>query len=412
MATPEARAQAYLVSLQSNLQAKGNAEAAETVARALAHIEKRFWYELSSDLLQLIRDPMMLGCLQELYEAVIMAVRADISPIAYVMMVRSVCCAPGMTTEKALELVEGACASLIHSSSEQGHYTALCIRAQLLLESTSAEDSAAMAAVPGSPPHTARKLLEQTETYLHGLKMHEVEPVLVALYGMARGRDYEIRRQYMSFYKNAFDIILFSEKADLPMREDDVAALAYKTVIAGLLSDKIFNYGKFLNFEQFVSALQREGCPQRWALEMMRLCNEGDVDSFESFYKAHQAQIAQEPQLMAASAALHRKVRLMALLHLIFYTPLSERTFTFHAVAQRCGVPDSGAEPLLLDALAHGIIKGRMDGLTNQVHITWVESRVLSLEEVKALANHVSKWREQVVGLTSSVSKMTKQIPQ
>jgi 26S proteasome regulatory subunit N9 len=412
MSSPEARAQAYLVSLQSALQAKGSTEAAETVARALARIEQRFWYELSNDLLQLIRDPVMLDSLQELYEAVIMAVRADISPIAYVMMVRSVCFAPGMTTEKALEVVEGACASLIHSSSEQGHYTALCIRAQLLLESTSAEDSAALAAVPGSPPHTARKLLEQTEMYLHGLKMHEVEPVLVAIYGMARGRDYEIRRQYMSFYRNAFDIVLFSEKADLPTREDDIAALAYKTVIAGLLSDKIFNYGKFLNFEQFVRALQRENCPHRWALEMMRLCNEGDVDSFESFYKAHQAQIAQEPQLMAASAALHRKVRLMALLHLIFYTPLSERTFTFHAVAQRCAVPDSGAEPLLLDALAHGIIKGRMDGLTQQVRITWVESRVLSLEEVKALASHVSKWREQVVGLTNSVSKMTKQIPQ
>ncbi|KPI89160.1 putative proteasome regulatory non-ATP-ase subunit [Leptomonas seymouri] len=412
MSTPEARAQAYLVSLQSDLQAKGNAEAAKTVACVLGHIEKRFWYELSNGLLQLIRDPKMLESLQELYEVVIMVVRADISPIAYVMMVRSVCFAPGMTTEKALELVEGACASLIHSSSEQGHYTALCIRAQLLLESTSAEDSAALAAVPGSPPHTARKLLEQTETYLQGLKMHEVEPVLVALYGMARGRDYEIRRQYTSFYKNAFDILLFSEKADLPMRGEDITALAYKTVIAGLLSDKIFNYGKLLNFEQFVSALQPESCPQHWALEMMRLCNEGDVDNFELFYKAHQEQIAQEPQLMGASASLHRKVRLMALLHLIFYTPLSERTFTFHAVAQRCGVPDSGAEPLLLDALAHGIIKGRIDGLTEQVHITWVESRVLSLEEVKALADHVSKWREQVVGLTSSVSRMTKQIPQ
>ncbi|CAC9483240.1 RPN9 / proteasome regulatory non-ATP-ase subunit 9 [Leishmania donovani] len=412
MSTPEARAQVYLVNLRSRLEEKNNASAAATVSRALDYFEQRFWYELSSELLQLIRDPMVLEDAYELYADVIVAVRADISPIAYVMIVRSVCFAPHSTTQKALELVEGACASLIHSSSEQGHYAALCIRALLLLESTSPEESAALAAVPGSPPHTARKLLEQTEMYLHGLKMHEVEPVLVALYGMARGRDYEIRRQHTSYYKNAFDIIIFLEKADLPMRDEDVTALAYKTVVAGLLSDKIFNFGKLLNFDQFVSRLQRESCPQRWALEMMRLCNEGDVANFEAFFRQHQQQISQEPQLVSASATLHRKVRLMALLHLIFYTPLSERTFAFHAVAQRCGVPDSGAEPLLLEALAHGIIKGRMDGLKREVRITWVESRVLSLEEVKALAQHVSQWREQVVGLTNSVKEMTKKIPQ
>ncbi|CAJ1021999.1 PCI domain containing protein, putative [Leishmania lindenbergi] len=412
MSTPEARAQVYLVNLREKLEANNNASAAATVSRALDYFEQRFWYELSSELLQLIRDPMVLEDAHELYTDVIVAVRADISPIAYIMIVRSVCFAPHSTTQNALELVEGACASLIHSSSEQGHYAALCIRALLLLESTSAEESAALAAVPGSPPHTARKLLEQTETYLHGLKMHEVEPVLVALYGMARGRDYEIRRQHTSYYKNSFDIIIFLEKADLPMRDEDVTTLAYKTVVAGLLSDKIFNFGKLLNFDQFVSRLQRESCPQHWALKMMQLCNDGDVVSFEAFFRQHQLQISQEPQLVSASATLHRKVRLMALLHLIFYTPLSERTFTFHAVAQRCGVPDSGAEPLLLEALAHGIIKGRMDGLKKEVHITWVESRVLSLEEVKALAKHVAKWREQVVGLTDSVKEMAKRIPQ
>ncbi|KAG5507076.1 hypothetical protein JKF63_05822 [Porcisia hertigi] len=412
MSTPEARARIYLVNLRSELEAKNNASAAAIVSRALDYFERHFWYELSNELLLLIRDPMVLEVAYELYADVILAVRADLSPIAYVMIVRSICFSPHSTTQKALELVEGACASLINNSSEQGHCAALCIRALLLLESTSAEESVALAAVHGSPPHTARKLLEQTETYLHGLKMHEVEPVLVALYGMARGRDYEIRRQYTSYYRNAFDIVIFLEKADLPMREEDVTTLAYKTVMAGLLSDRIFNFGKFLNFDQFVSRLQRESCPQRWALEMMRLCNEGDVASFEVFFDQHRQQIAQEPQLVSASATLHRKVRLMALLHLIFYTPLSERTFTFHAVAQRCSLPDSGAEPLLLEALAQGLIKGRMDGLKEEVHVTWVEPRVLGLEEVKALAQHVAKWREQVVGLTDSVKEMTKKIPQ
>ncbi|KAK7197338.1 proteasome regulatory non-ATP-ase subunit 9 [Novymonas esmeraldas] len=412
MSNPETRVTAYLANLRSTLEARQNAGAAATVSRVIEHFEQRFWHEMTCELLQLIRDPMVLQDADKLYNDVIVTVRADISPIAYVMIVRSVCFTPHRTTQAALELVEGACASLIHSRSDQGHYAALCIRALLLLESTSAAESAALAAVPGSPPHTARKLLEQTETYLHQLKMHEVEPVLVAMYGMARGRDYEIRCQHTSFYKNAFDILLFSEKADLPMLDADITALAYKTVVAGLLSDKIFNFGKLLNFDQFASRLRQDSCPQRWALEMMRLCNEGDVRSFETFYREHEQQIASEPQLASASATLHRKVRLMALLHLIFYTPLSERTFTFHAVAQRCEVPDNGAEPLLLEALAHGIIRGRIDGLKEEVRITWVESRVLSLAEVKALAQHVSKWRGQVVGLTASVTEMTREIPQ
>lgn len=400
----------YLENLKNELQQCGNPIAAAAVDDALSHFQKRLWHELSLDLLTLIRDPVMLSKALDLYEGVVLAIRADISPVVYVQLVHFVCVSPVSTTEKALNLVEGACASLINNRSEQGQYAALCIRALLLLESTSAEESAHLAAIPGSPPHTARKILEQTETYMHGLKMHEIEPVLVALYGMARGRDYEIRRQYTSFYANAFDIILYSGKAQLTIRDEDVTSLAYKTVVAGLLSDKLFNYGKLLNFQPFVNQLSSPSCTKQWALELMKLCNDGAVTDFEAYFATHQAEIQAEPVIAAAAATLQYKVRLMALLHMVFYTPLNERTFTFATIAERCKVGEDDAEPLLLEALAHGIIKGRMDGLKREAHITWVEPRVLSLEEVKALAQHVAKWRTQVTGLTESVSKMTAQI--
>lgn len=304
-----------------------------------------------------------------------------------------------------MALVESAFAMLVSQGCTQCKYAMQCIRALLLLEHTS-ENYSALVTTPGTVPHTVRRILVDVEAYVKSLPMHEVEPLLIMLQAKARGRDEELRKQYTDYYKNAFDIVTFMDKAEMPLVATDVAALAYKAAIAGLLSEKVYNFGKLINFTPFVSPLTQS--PEHaWLLELIHHCNEGNVVAFEELYQKHGEVLTQTTGLPDTGAELSRKVRLMALLHLVFYTPFNKRVFDLETIAQRCQVPVEETEPLLLAALAQGIIKGRIDGMAREVHITWVEPRVLSLQEVKALAEHVSTWRKQAENVYSNFHSMT-----
>lgn len=395
----EQRARSFLTRLISELHTTGCITPAGHLQVALDEYNRRHWHEMSVELLAAYQDPAVLHHAHELHEHVLLAVRSDISPIVYVKLLHYTCLSLGSTLEKALAVVESAAACLLGQGATQGSYALQCLRASLLLESTWGND----AAVPGGAPNTARKLLEDVEAYTRTLQMHEIEPLLLALLCRARARDFELRQQYTMYYRNSFDIVTYSEKAELAIMEAEMKSLAFKTVVAALLSEEIFNFGKFINFQPFVTPLEQS--PEDvWLLQWMRLCNEGDVKGFESFATNHAANVKGVPDLVGAAPLLSRKVRLMALLHLVFYTPFNERTFSFQTVASRCVVEEQEAEPLLLTALAQGIVRGRMDGLTKEVNITWVEPRVLSLQEVKELATHVGRWRQQVENVSEYVS--------
>ncbi|CCW71893.1 unnamed protein product [Phytomonas sp. Hart1] len=417
----EQKTQEYLNTLKNELREAGFSKTAEVVQISLNEYYRRHWYEMSKALLEVMRDSAVLARAYDLHDNVLRNIRADISPIVYVKLIYSVVFSPNGSLEKGLDVVEGASACLLGGGAVQEKHAVECIRAMLLLSSSSSngnsltsfnqnEESPALVTDPGSNFYIARKLLEELNTYIGSLQMHELEPLLLMLYCKARGKDYELRKEYTQYYKNTFDIVTYSEKAEMPLLPDEMDELAFKTAVAALLSDEIFNFGKFLNNSLLVTSLE-SSAKHRWVLEWLRLCNEGNVEGFQQFIDLHLNEIHNIPDLAeAVPTALRQKVRLTALLHLAFYTPFNERTFSFKTIANRCIVGEGEVEPLLLTALAHGIVHGKIDGLKGEVRITCVEPRVLRLQELKQLAEHIARWRTQVVGVSSYVSKMVEQI--
>ncbi|EPY26337.1 26S proteasome regulatory subunit N9 [Strigomonas culicis] len=273
-----------------------------------------------------------------------------------------------------------------------------------------------LSAVPGSPPHQARKLLEDTEQFANSLQLHDVEAVLLYLLSKARGKDYELRRQYTLYYQNSFDMLNCMKKAEMQLTAVERQQLAYKTILCAFLSDSIFNFGKFMQCEELHDALQAAAARHAaapnmgWAMQWVQQCSEGEVDAFEAYFAQHRAVIEeaivsfafgggartelQAQQCEEIFASIFKKVRLMALLHLIFYTPIHKCVFTFQQIAERCRIRESDeVELLLLTAMAQGIVRGSMDGLTQTVTLSWVEPRLLGHREVRELAEHMRSWR-------------------
>lgn len=390
----EAGTGAFLESAIASLQSAGRTVAVDVLTRAREACMRSQWCEMTDDLLLAIRDPMVLEFGYELHENVLKCTRRDMSPMAYVKLLHYICFGPNSTLERALDLIHDATSFLNTSPLPQGKHAARCIQALLLLDNHN--DDGTQIVVEAA--QQARCILDEVEGFIHSKQMHEVEPVLAALHCRARGKDYEIRRKYTQFYTNAFETVKSAERAEMPIIESDMLTLSYTTAIAALLSEEIYNFGKLLNDRHFTGRLLASA-EHAWILEWLSLCNDGKVDAFEQYANTHKARIAANATLSSALPAIMGKVRVMALLHLVFYTPFNERTFTFDVIARRCAVDAEAVEPLLLAALAQGVVVGKIDGLAGEVHITWVEPRVLSPLEVKGLAAHVAQWREKAAGL-------------
>lgn len=394
----------YLLEMSSRLRTEGNEECAKQIESVVLCLRRAHWYEMSMGLLEALKNPSVLKAPYEFHSHVLAPIRTDISPVIYVHFVYFICLlSEEYDYQSALALIDEA--SYTVREEIQCKYALKCIHALVLLRECTEEE--AMSAAVGSNSYLARKILDEVDECLQTFQIHEVEPLLVGLQCLARGRDYELRRMYSVFYNNAFDLVKHAEKAEMPLTQTELAALAYKTAIAALLSEETFNFGRVLNSPVFISFLKKT---HPWLIQWVDICNEGNVSAFEDFWVAHEDKIKQIPELFTAAAALRRKVQLMALLHLVFYAPFNERVFPFSTIAARCCVDEKGAELLVLEALAQGIIRGRIDGLLKTVHIGWVEPRVLNLKEVRALSEHVSSWRRNVEDMVKSMSAKTSKI--
>ncbi len=53
-------------------------------------------------------------------------------------------------------------------------------------------------------------------------------------------------------------------------------------------------------------------------------------------------------------------------------------------------------ELLVMKALSVGLIKGLIDGVNQTVHVTWVQPRVLSIEQIEKMRDRLQQWTRHV----------------
>lgn len=387
----------YLEALEAALGS--NPQAQQDIRQANTLGNRRHWFEMSEALLRALRHPEVLQVAFDLHEYAILPARADFSPYTYTKLLHLIVFSePAFSDggEKALKILDSAIASLTANTHTQGVHCVNCIRALVYLQRGSVLE--------------AKRILDTVSDYVATLQTHELEPLLLALLSKGRVQEYEFGRQYSKFYQTVFDVVNYCERSELHLLESEMSALAYKTVIAALLSPDTFNFGRLLMFSSFTDRLNRSS--DAWLLQWVQLCNDGDVSGFEAFCTVNVDAIGQIPDVRAALPHLRKKVRLMALLHLVFYTPADERTFTFQTLSQRCCLPLDDVEELLLSALALRIIEGTIDGLEETVEVSWVQPRILNLSEIRELASRVKSWLSLVSDTTKKVTEMVKAIPQ
>lgn len=122
----------------------------------------------------------------------------------------------------------------------------------------------------------------------------------------------------------------------------------------------------------------------KWLLDLMSVFANGDVFGFRKI------------ALMSRAELVEEKITLLALVNMVFESPSAERTLDFRDIAARTGVEADKVEWVIMRALSLGHIKGSMDQVAETITVSWVMSRVLDNNQIKALASKFADWAVKV----------------
>uniref|UniRef100_A0A7N9D748 26S proteasome non-ATPase regulatory subunit 13 n=1 Tax=Macaca fascicularis TaxID=9541 RepID=A0A7N9D748_MACFA len=210
--------------------------------------------------------------------------------------------------------------------------------------------------------------------------IEDVEEMLNNLPGVTsvHSRFYDLSSKYYqtvgnhaSYYKDALRFLGCVDIKDLPVSEQQERA--FTLGLAGLLGEGVFNFGELL--------MHRWNTDRQWLIDTLYAFNSGNVERFQTLKTAW----GQQPDLAANEAQLLRKIQLLCLMEMTFTRPANHRQLTFEEIAKSAKITVNEVELLVMKALSVGLVKGSIDEVDRRVHMTWVQPRVLDLQQVLCL---------------------------
>lgn len=240
----------------------------------------------------------------------------------------------------------------------------------------------------------------ETITTLQGLvdSLGEVTPVHGAFYELS-AKYYKVKGDYNCFYRDSLRYLGCINLDDLTPKQKQEHA--FHIGLSALLGDKVYNFGELLA-HPLLQAL-KAACP--WIVDLLIAFNKGDMDRLEKL----QPQWSQQPDLARNEVALKQKCALLGLMELTFNRASSNRSIPFSEVATTVKLPVDEVELLVMKAISLNLVRGSIDEVDSVVNLTWVQPRVLDIEQIKAMNNRIREWAEAV---NKTVLDVEKQIPE
>ncbi|KAF8630079.1 hypothetical protein AX17_005477 [Amanita inopinata Kibby_2008] len=211
--------------------------------------------------------------------------------------------------------------------------------------------------------------------------------VNAAYYGLAADY-YKGKAEYAPYYRNS---LLYLACVDLEkdISPEERLVRAHDLSISAFLGDTIYNFGELL-MHPILDALN--GTPHEWIKKLLFTFNEGSIGKFEALAPL----FPQEPILQENYAFLRQKICLMALIESVFRRSADNRIMSFQTIGEETRLPIDEVEHLVMKALSLKLIRGSIDEVDQTAHITWVQPRVLSREQIGNLSERLKTWVDKL----------------
>uniref|UniRef100_A0A8C6CQM8 26S proteasome non-ATPase regulatory subunit 13 n=1 Tax=Moschus moschiferus TaxID=68415 RepID=A0A8C6CQM8_MOSMO len=201
--------------------------------------------------------------------------------------------------------------------------------------------------------------------------IEDVEEMLNNLPGVTsvHSRFYDLSSKYYqtignhaSYYKDALRFLGCVDIKDLPVSEQQERA--FTLGLAGLLGEGVFNFGELLMHPVLESLRDTD---RQWLIDTLYAFNSGNVERFQTLKTAWGQQMT-------------------------FTRPANHRQLTFEEIAKSAKITVNEVELLVMKALSVGLVKGSIDEVDKRVHMTWVQPRVLDLQQIKGMKDRLEFW--------------------
>uniref|UniRef100_A0AAQ5X520 26S proteasome non-ATPase regulatory subunit 13 n=1 Tax=Amphiprion ocellaris TaxID=80972 RepID=A0AAQ5X520_AMPOC len=226
-----------------------------------------------------------------------------------------------------------------------------------------------------------KKIIEEVEEMLNNL------PGVTSVHGRfydLSSKYYRIIGNHASYYKDALRYLGCVDIKDLP--ETEKQERAFTLGLAGLLGEGVYNFGELLMHPVLESLRNTD---KQWLIDTLYAFNGGNVEKFQGFKSAWGQQVKTS---------------------MTFTRPANHRQLTFTEIAQSAKIPVNEVELLVMKALSVGLIKGNIDEVDQKVQMTWVQPRVLDLQQIKGMKERLDFWCGDVKNMAMLVEQQAHDI--
>ncbi|CAO2043555.1 unnamed protein product [Urochloa humidicola] len=230
-----------------------------------------------------------------------------------------------------------------------------------------------------------KKLLEEGKTTLDS--MVDVDPSVHGAYYLVCSQYHKAHQNYSEFYKSSLLYLAYTKLEALS--EPFKQSLAFDLSLAALLGENIYNFGELLAHPIIHGLL---GTQAEWIFHMLSAFNSGNIALYQELCKAHNSALSAQPALVQNEGKLLEKINILCLMEIIFSRSSENRTIPLSAIAEQTRLSVEDVEHLLMKSLSAHLIEGIIDQVDGTVHVSWVQPRVLGIDQVKSLRDRLDSW--------------------
>ena len=216
-------------------------------------------------------------------------------------------------------------------------------------------------------------------------KRSEIDPVIYIDFYRLSTYFYEKKENYDEFYHNAFQYLAYQNQ----ISETEKLNLCFKMCVASLIGEKMFNFAELIEKDFFKLM---HGTEYEWIYNLILSFNSAKVDQFLQMMKTYQSQISGNNILKDKTDFLEMKIRIAALLDLIFQKNKNERTILYKEIMQNRLVESKQIEYIVMKALSLGLIKGHIDQVEEKVVVNWIQPKYLDNDKINVLKVRFENW--------------------
>lgn len=198
---------------------------------------------------------------------------------------------------------------------------------------------------------------------------------------------YRLQGKHADYYHTALRYLGCIELSDLS--QADKYHHATFLALAALLGEGVYNLGELLAHPVLESL---RGSNNAWLIDLLTAFNTGNIKKMDEMRE----QWYLIPDLRAQELALRQKIALLCLMEMTFSRAATNRLLTFQEIANETRIPINEVEHLVMKALAQGLVKGAIDQVAGNVHMHWVQPRVLNSQQITSLVQRLEGWCKDV----------------